>query len=317
MLRPLVLLCVLALAFLFIRDVAAFDPPNVRHYPGSTAASPMVAKVGQSSVMTWSARDEYGWPGWRNVVARALDSDSDDPSSLGRVLNRMLAAEGRGQIVIREARSNESPDMVQHAVSTAFMVAKCGAEWATACVFLLNPVPNLPAYYKSAAMLPWPFESQAAVVRHETFHALSRACDQYRGGCPRTSDGVWESMVVCTGNTDTLMDCGGAARTSTAYDFVTFKTAFAVDTLWLQVIPIAPPCVPVEGAPCWTGEGWKFASGWGFVPNDGCGNWYDPFNRHAWGECSDYGRYSPLLDKWVAHGSRFYDYRVNYHYPVP
>lgn len=78
-----------------------------------------------------------------------------------------------------------------------------------------------------------------------------------------------------------------------------------------------PPCMPVEGTPCWTGEGWKFANGWGFIPNTSCGNWFDPFGRHAWGDCSAYGRFSPLIDKWVAHGSAFYDYRVNYHYLVP
>lgn len=76
---------------------------------------------------------------------------------------------------------------------------------------------------------------------------------------------------------------------------------------------VAPPC----GDPCWNGDGWKFSTGEGFVPNAGCGNWYDPFNRWMWGECSEYGRFSPLINKWVAHGSAFYDYEVNYHYRVP
>ena len=301
-----------------VAAAGAFEPQNIRWYPGSSTSSPMVAKVAATSTMTWEAINSFGYSGWRDVVDRSLSTGSSDTDSLGNTINRFLAAENRGQIMIREIRPGESADILHFAVSSAFLEAKCGTgDWYTACVLLLNPVPGLSAYYRAAAMMPWPYTSQAAVVRHESFHAIGRACDQYRGGYPRASDGVWEGQVVCTGNPDSLMDCGGAARTVTAFDYETFKGAFVQSATFLQVQAPPPICVPVEGSPCWTGEGWKFANGWGFVPNSGCGNWYDPFNRHAWGDCSDYGRWSPLVGKWVRHGGAFFDPAVNYHYEVP
>ena len=230
-----VIVCLLAflLPFAVSTVVMAFEPWNQRHYPGS-GLSPMVQKVGATSEMTWEALDGYGWPGWRDVVARSLDTNSTDSQSMGNALNFFLAQDGRGSILIKEKQGASIPDIRHHAVSTAFLEAKCGVSWATACVFLLNPIP-VPAYYKAAAMTLWAYSSQAPVVRHETFHAIARACDQYRGGCPRADTGQWESAVICTGNPDTLMDCGGAARTVTAFDYETFVTAYPASTPFLQV----------------------------------------------------------------------------------
>lgn len=212
----------------------AFEPWNTRWWPGTTpASSPMVVKVSVSAEMTWEARDEYGWSAWRSIVGRALDTGSSDPESMGNVLNAFLSDDRRGQIVIREAGPGEMPDMRHFGVTTAFLEAKCGSGFATACVQLLSTLP-VPAWYKVASMIVWPYRSQAAVVRHETFHAIARACDQYKGGCPRADTGQWESQVVCTSNPDTLMDCAGAAATVTSFDYQTFVGAYAPNTPFLQ-----------------------------------------------------------------------------------
>ena len=213
----------------------AFEPQNVRHWPGTTT-SPMNEQIAATSTMTWAPIDEYGYGGWESDVARALNTNSDDGAALGRVLNAFLASEGRGQLTFRKARTGEIPDIRHYGVSTAFLSAKCGGDWATACVYLLNDRP-VPVYYSLAKMLQWPYASRAAVIRHETFHAVGRACDQYRGGCPRASDGVWESVVVCTGNEDTLMDCGGAAQTATRFDYDTFVGAYPTGTAFLRQEP--------------------------------------------------------------------------------
>lgn len=290
----------------------AFEPWNIRLWPG-VSTSPMVQKVGITAEMTYEVVDSYGWNGWESVVARSLDTGSIDPDSLGNALNRFLASENRGQISIRKAQGNEIPDMRHYSAQTAFVEAKCGGTgFYTACVYLLSPIPT-PAYYKAANMIPWSYTSQAAVVRHETFHAIARACDQYRGGCPRTTDGVWESTVVCTGNPDTLMDCGGAARTVTSFDYETFKLAYAPSTGFLQV-QVPPPCDP-----CWNGERWVFSDGWSFLPNNGCGEWFDPINRLAWTVCdpSWNARWSPLINRWVQKGATLYDPATNIWYGVP
>lgn len=244
------------IGFLLVGSAAlAFEPPNIPHYPGSSVNSPMVSKVADTGVQTWQAVDGYGFNGWRNVVSRALDSGSSDFDSLANAYNRFLAADSRGQIVIREAAAGETPDIKHHAVSTAFLQAKCGEGlWYTACVYLLNPLPT-DAYYKAAAMMLWPYESQAPVIRHEDNHALTRSCDQYAGGCPRASDGVWEGTVRCLGNLDSLMDCGGAARTATWYDYQTFLGAFKSSAAFLQIKP--PPVPEWDDASCidYDGEG--------------------------------------------------------------
>ena len=279
----------------------AFDPINQRHYPGSSVNSPMVAKVASTSTMTFEAVDEYGYNGWRDVVNRSLSTGSSDPDSLGNTINRFLTAENRGAITIREARSGEQADIRHVAATSAFLQAKCGTgDWYTACVYLLNPLPFLPAYYRAAAMITWSYSGQAPTIRHENFHALARACDQYKGGCPRASDGVWESAVVCTGNVDSLMDCGGAARTVTAYDYETFKGAFAQDASFLQVPTPPPPAPACTDDPCWDGLRWRFAGGWSFEPDTGCGKWFDTGNRLVWGACDNAwdGRYNEAWRLW-------------------
>lgn len=294
----------LGVAFHAAAPASAFTPWNIPWWPGTTpASSAMVQKVGSTSLMTWEAVDSYGYNGWRDLVARSLDTGSSDSDSEGNVLNRFLAGDKRGQITIREVRAGEVPDIRHYGAPSAFVDAKCG-EWGTACVYLLSARP-VPAYYRVSAMIVWPYTSQAAVVRHETFHALARACDQYRAGCPRATDGVWEATFVCTGNPDTLMDCGGAARTVTAFDYATFIGAYDPSTSFLQV---QAPCV---GDPCWDGARWRWRSGWSWQTSTD--QWYDPGDRLFWyaKDNSWGGRCSPALrtpggDVCLASGAGFY-----------
>lgn len=288
----------LALSLLILASkTEAFEPWNQRHHPYAPVTMPLTTKVAATATLTWQAVDQYGWPEWAGVVSRSLDTSSPDANSLGRVYNRFLASEGRGQITVREHRAGERPDLQHFAVQTAFLEAKCGS-WATACVYITSPLP-VPAYHKAAAMITWSYTSRAAVVRHETNHPLARACDQYRGGCPLAATGAWEPTVQCTGNPDTLMDCGGAARTATSFDYVTFKTAYPAGTAFLQVQ--APDCggpqAPWGGVwdPCrglWVGPG-----GWDFDPASGV--WQDKAGISEW--CCEQaygGEYNRRLGLW-------------------
>ena len=293
----------------------AFTPWNQRLYPGGSYNTPMIAKVTATSTMTWEVTDSFGWNGWADVVGRAIDTSSSYENSLGRIYNRYLQGENRGQIVIRRANAGESPDIINHAVTTAFLEAKCG-DWATACVYLFNPLP-VPAYYKAAAMITWPFESQSAVVQHEDNHALARSCDQYRGGCPLASTGQYESQVICTGNPDTLMDCGGAARYAQRFDYDTFVLAYPPTAPFLQVQVPPPPCVPTAGSPCWVDGRWRFADGWSFEPSSNV--WYRPDGAATWINCNAGGNgacWSLIKNEWVYAGSLVWFDGSHYRPPV-
>lgn len=252
---------------------SAFPPENERHHPYAPYPTPLTAKVAATSTLTWQAVDQFGWPAWREVVRESLDTDASDPLSLGRVYNDFLRSENRGQITIREAVAGESPDMRNFAVATAVVETQCGGPWATACNYITNPRP-VPSYYKAANMILWGAQSQRHVVRHETNHSLARACDQYVGGCPKASTGLWPSTVACTSNPDSLMDCNNAARTATFFDYVTFRTAYPANTPFLQIVNpcVAGPTVqwpdgPATWDPCadegrglWVGPGdWDFS----------------------------------------------------------
>lgn len=212
---------------------SAFEPPNQRHYPG-IENNRVLPKVAATGVLTWQVVDSYGWSAWRDVVAASLNSGSPYMYSLGNVLNFYLSQDRFHRIEIREAWPSETADVVHFAVPTAFLESKCGT-WATACIYMYSARP-VPAYYRAALMVSLPFEWQSHVVQHETFHVLANACDQYRGGCPRISDGRWDSTVQCLGNPDTLMDCGGAALYPQPYDYVTFVTAYPANAVFLQRI---------------------------------------------------------------------------------
>src|SRR5688572_9584448 len=99
--------------------VGAFEPHDLRHYPSSSTNSPMMVKGGSTGVMNWAAEDSYGYPGWRNLVHDFLSTGSTEANSLGNVVNRFLASEGRGSIAIRENAG--SPDLRLVVASTAFV----------------------------------------------------------------------------------------------------------------------------------------------------------------------------------------------------
>lgn len=290
--------------------VEAFEPWNQRLYPGApNGTTPMVQRVAATSTATWAYQDSIGWNGVEGVISRALDTGSSDPESLGNAYNSKLARDGRGQVTIRRALSGEAPDFVAYLVSSAVVSAKCNGEWATACVYLFNPLP-VPSYFKAAAMMVWAERDAKAVFRHEFNHPFTRSCDQYPGGCPSASDGTWASSVYCTGNPDTLMDCGGAARTAMEFDYETLLIAYPVGTAFLQITPCSDPC--------WKdGEGgyrWRFNNGWSCDWVDYC-LWYDPFNIKRWGPCeADRCYYWPSTD-WV--WGHIYDPETRQHMDPP
>jgi len=225
------------------QQASAFEPPNERYL--NLAWLPwdrLFAQVRDHGELTWQAVDRYGWAGWRDTVARSLDA-SDDAQSLAHRLN----------IRIREAQPGEAPDLILYADSPASVSASCTA-WATACVFVTNPLP-IPAFFNAGSMSQWPYGSAAAVNRHEVFHPLAWACDQYQGGCPPTD----QLPVKCLGNPDTLMDCNGAARTVTDYDVVTYAVmytpgapAWAVLDLGWRAVFYGPAGLNLLGLPTCT-----------------------------------------------------------------
>lgn len=209
----------------FTPSAAAFPPPNVPLYPPDSYASAVVNEIKATHRATYQVMDNYGWSAWRGIVESALDTGSSYQNSLGNILSATVPS-----FSIREAVPGETPTIIEIAESAAAQQTHCNdpSGWSVACAFLLNPTPA-PTYFKAATMQLYPFVSQAAVVEHETNHHVSRACDQYLGGCPNKITGAWQAGFQCTGNPDTLMDCSTStqlsARFAQPYDVAGFLLA--------------------------------------------------------------------------------------------
>ncbi len=200
----------------------SFAPPNERWIRNAQFNRVIPAMVRDGGLI-YTSQDNYGWPSflpsWRAVMAQSLDTGSPYSVSLGNVL--------RSWTWVREAQPGETAHVRLRAESSAFLAAKCGSGFAVACNYIYDALP-VNIYFSGPSMATYIFSGQAAVAMHEVYHSF-QACDQYRGGCPRQSDGVVENQFVCTGNSETLMDCGLAARFPQLYDIHTFFGAFVSD----------------------------------------------------------------------------------------
>jgi len=222
---------------------ALFPPPNPRHY-GYGQYNKLIPKVRGSGVLTWRATDNYGWAPWRSVVARAMDTGSDYAYSLGNVL-----ASHDWNVSVREAASWEAPDIEFFAESSGFVAAKCGGEFAVACVRMLDPLP-VPVYVRAAAVATYVFSGQAATLEHETWHPLAQACDQYAGFTSDANGNCVPSASVqfrCTSNPDTLMDCNLSARFPQPYDMETAAYVYFSARFERCNLGFPPPCAGLDG----------------------------------------------------------------------
>lgn len=218
----------------------AFEPPNQR-YIAWMDYNQVLPQVQATGVVTWTSTDSFGWAGWRQVVADAMNTGSFYAGSFGNTLGY--------SITVREALPGELADLRLNAVPTGVLEAWCGAGFATACAYLLDARPAN-SYFKAASMISWPFVSNAAVIEHEEFHIVPHACDQYWGGCPPTDSAPFQ----CLGNPDTLMDCGNAARTIQPFDVVTYEGAMMPPAFERCIENAAAACVgmdPAAGAVWW------------------------------------------------------------------
>lgn len=195
---------------------SVFSPPNQR-WIAYAEYNRVIPEVARTATLTWRATDNYGWSGWRNLMARSLNTGSDYQFSLGNVLAPWIQ--------VRESRAGELAFTNQRAETAGFTAANCGGSFAVACAHVYDSLP-VRVIYNASAMVTYIFTGQAAVAEHEEFHALTNACDQYRGGCPPTDV---QGSFVCTGNQETLMDCGLAARYPQFFDIITFLGAYTPD----------------------------------------------------------------------------------------
>ena len=114
----------------------------------------------------------------------------------------------------------------------------------------------------------WPlgYVDWRTVHGHELGHGLLGLHEQY----------VDSGSIQCTGRQDTVMDCGSGVRYPTTLDVS--RGCAIILTSWCGQ-------APVQTFPYWNGSRWVFEDGWQFMPNSGCGEWYDPQNRLIWGAC--------------------------------
>ena len=189
-----------------------------------------------TGVITWRATDAYGYPGLRDDVAAAYNTGSPYSQSLGNVM--------AGYGVIREALPGETPDIEVVAADNAYVAAKCGGSFATACVDILSQTFPIHIWVSAPKMLTYTLVGRYAVLEHELWHPEAHACDQYIGGCPPTQGRAFQ----CTSNPDTLMDCNGAARYPVVYDMDSFFGVYLSPPMGRCNLGQPAPCVGLDVA---------------------------------------------------------------------
>lgn len=182
---------------------AVFPPPNPRWL---TSASAVYAKAGiqiaQSGQFPYEVSDENGGRDWARSTRLALDTGSSNPNSWGNLLPIYTWNWFPGHY--------NSPYLKHRFVSNSVMSANCGTNTSViGCAYWTRWQPA-EVFYRAPSMVSWSEESVGAVIVHETHHVAAAANDQYAAG------------LNCTGNQETVMDCGGAARFLQFYDIWTF-----------------------------------------------------------------------------------------------
>lgn len=164
-------------------------------------------------------------------------------------------------------------------------------------------------------------------INHEWSHILGlheayddAAFKSHRNTYGRWAHGINSSPGTAT-DAPTVMDFGTGVWQITAFDlkYICQNLDRNAERFTGCGYNPAPPCVPTEGNPCWSGEGWAFHDGWYFIPNSGCGNWWDQYGNHAYGWCDDAwnGRHIPFKGTFEHRGADFFDLGTMQWYTVP
>ena len=137
----------------------------------------------------------------------------------------------------------------------------------------------------------WPlgYVDWRTVHGHELGHGVLGLHEQY----------VDSGSIQCTGRQDTVMDCGSGVRyPTTALDVP--RGCAIILTSWCGQ-------APAQTFHFWNGSRWIFEDGWQFAPNSGCGEWFMPDGRLAWGACDPTwgGRFNALVGIWTQPASTY------------
>jgi hypothetical protein len=230
-----------------VAPAEAYPPVNDRYF-AYLDFNRLIPLVQDTGVITWRATDAYGWSAWHDIVARALNTGSSYQYSYGNVLAAF--------VVVREAYPWETPILDVGAYDNGYVSAKCGGSFATACVDIISQSFPVHIWASAPKLQTYVSTGQDAVVEHETHHPTAHACDEYIGGCPPTQG----LPLQCTGNPDTLMDCGLAARYPVQYDIDTFIGVYLVPPFNRCNLGEPVPCVgfdPSYPGVYWIGLDWR------------------------------------------------------------
>jgi len=207
----------------WVTSAHAFEPPYDPFLPQSHLSRVVPAIKAQGMLLKYRVENSSGvLPRFVEQSELAMHVGSQ---SYAGILSRWLRAE----------RVDFNHVITVRALSTATFEVVCGSGWAIGCAqwWLLPGVANL----RGPAMATWPDSSVIAVIQHEVHHIAATACDQYlHGGDPAADradvnrECVYPpgASFVCTSNSETVMDCGGAARVLQAFDVDTFLERYGL-----------------------------------------------------------------------------------------
>ena len=284
--------------------VEAFEPPYDRFLPQHELSPIVPAVKARNYQIAYRVENSSGvMPRWADQLAFALDTNSPYAGSYGRILSQWI-------FMFRE---DAAPVVTQRALTTAAFSIACNSDWAIGCAQWYT-MPGIVSY-RAPAMVTWSDVSVAAVIGHENHHIIAKACDQYRHGNPSGDIADpdqacrYENVEsVCTGNQDSIMDCGNAARTLQPYDVDTFLIAYGLSRV---------TCSTSGWDEC--SQRWRFPDGLSWSPAPApYGVWYkDDVSIFDGCDLSWGGRHSKAAQGWQRQGSFFFFDALNFGMETP
>ena len=197
-----------------------------------------------------------------------------------RTVNDQYTA--RAGIKHRQVDFNDPSCQIRHTMPDQHGCSGCAA-W----IFYANK-PVVIEYKYQLAYVSW-----ESTIGHELGHGiLGQLHERYIDSGGSIQCGGPERGLV-------VMDCGPP--------YVRYPTTLDVSRGCAIIVTAWCRQAPAQTFPFWNGSRWVFEDGWSFVPNSGCGEWYMPDGRLAWGACASWGgRWNDLVQIWTMPTSTYH-----------
>ena len=262
----------LALIYIFAGGVKQAESSHLRWLPGLCGQD---VRTCPTPVMQ-KARD-------RGYVTYAFDAQAAAYPNF-KAQAQQVATAGLTAVGLDAREVANGADIILTMPDDATFINVCGSGAAGCIVYWADPII---VYFRKALL----YNDWKTTISHEGLnygHAMGQHERYFDNGefrCDTTA-------------TYSVMSCGTG---------VWMPQPFDVETVCAVIKMVWCGQAPAQTFPFWNGSRWVFEDGWSFVPNSGCGEWYMPDGRLAWGACASWGgRWNDLVQIWTMPTSTYH-----------